>query len=288
MERVGERIVGRFTRRGYELVDILGDAVVLRKGEEQLRIRMMQEPLILARLPEAVEGRSELVVALAGADLRALAEAEARGIEVWDRDRFRSEIGEGLIEDALDSSPPLAALEEATQAGGEGVEEGIAEPAVTKEQALEMAARVAPFRCEMVHIPWYLMQVEVGGSVKRRVALAVNAITGKVSPWRKWVGVRKDAPWAHVAREPVIDLGQARELALSALRGMLASSETREKKGSIVVVRKDFDAVTGENATVTDTGLFQMPHWCAEGVRGMVVINAATGAVVEESYFEGA
>jgi hypothetical protein len=283
MERVADRIVRVFEDRGYELLDRAGERVTFRKGREGLSIQLLQVPLTAERLPAVAQGERAIVVVLAGADLKSLSEAESRGVEVWDRERFRREIGDLLMDEAFGRSE-AAAEKDAEEP--ERIEEGVAEPSVARERALEMAARVGPFRCEMVHVPWYLLQVEVRGSERRRVALAVNAISGEVRPWKKWFNVRKEAPWPHVDREPKFDSRRACELATEALREMLASSETRKEHGSVTVVKKDFESIGEQNVRVTGAGLFQMPHWCVEGVRGMMVINAATGAVVEESYFE--
>ena len=283
MERVADRIVRVFEDRGYEVLDRAGERVTFRKGREDVSIQLLQVPLTAERLPPASPGERSILVVLAGADLESLSVAESRGVEVWDRQRFRSEIGDVLMDDAFGRGPAGEAEEPGDP---ERIEEGVAEPSVTEQKAMEMAARVGPFRCEMVHVPWYLLQIEVSGRVKQRIALAVNAISGEVSPWKKWFNVRKDAPWPHVDKEPKFDSRRAYELATEALREMLGSSETRQERGSLTVVKKDFDEVSGGNVRITGTGLFQMPHWCVEGVRGMMVINAATGAVTEESYFE--
>jgi hypothetical protein len=283
MERVADRIVRAFEGLGYELLGRAGESVRFRRGAEEVNVHLLQSPLTSERLPVASPGGRHILVVLAGADLRSLSEAESRGLEVWDRERFRREIGEILLDEAISFPGPGEA-----EAGDRlpPLEEGVAEPTVTRERAMEIAARVGPFNCRMLHVPWYLLHLEVRGRERRRIAVAVNAVSGQVVPWRKWFSVRRDATWPHVTREPKFDTGRAQELAIAALRRMLSGSETKHSRGPLVSVRKDFDEVTVEDVSLTGAGLFQMPHWCVEGTRGMVVINAATGTVVEESYFE--
>ncbi|MBI5000743.1 MAG: hypothetical protein HZB92_04350 [Euryarchaeota archaeon] len=237
---------------------------------------------------------------------------EKRSITVWDKAAIEEELGraivshvdgsEGSIFEAL-SSPDINAAAEPANGGaklpllvesGGAEREMIMRPILGAEHAKEIGDKtISGFRQHMELVPFffyeYLCVVRIKGVEsmdKRAGTIGVNGLTGEASAWGAIGDVVTDVQDAHVRLEPKIDAQGAERAAL--VRAAELNTENvellTEKEHSTVVERVVVRPDRGD-ITLSPKGLVFVPMWCIEGLRGVMILNAATGKVVSEEFY---
>jgi hypothetical protein len=167
-------------------------------------------------------------------------------------------------------------------------EEGIVQNNVDIDKVKDLGKRVDGFHYEMRLLPWYLIDLSYKESGKDRVvSLAIDATTGRGVKWTSMLVLKDDIAWPYNLLEPKVSAEDAIAIAKKTLISMESKKLkliTEELETATVIDRVPvFDH---HSIRVMRIRLFHFPVWIVEGIKGMMIINGATGEVIEESFFE--
>lgn len=238
-------------------------------------------------------------------------------ITVWDRKSIEIEIGKIVVEDLISTSATEkivyeeAALPEDTiKAEIEQREdvvlkwpkkvgdEHIVKPIMTVEDVRELARHpLRGFQYELKLVPFYVYEyrcvVTVAGKggeeEERRCGLiGVNALTEECKEWKISLDNLLPELQHALKLEPQIDEERAATLAHE-LAVMLNTTEIElvKDRGSAVIFEKKKVAPKDGIIELIRKGLIYLPIWCVQGAHGVMIVNAATGKIIQEEFYSG-
>ena len=216
---------------------------------------------------------------------------------LWTRGMIEHEIGRVHIQKIIGEREP-GLLDELEARGSldrhvEEPKEHLVRPFMTAADVKEVGANtVSGFRYRLELVPHHLYRYEASVCVDEMDCgvvmgqLAINALTGLMAEWPVECETVGRIDEAHRVLEPSVD----REVAMTAARRSVVALHTterdvvREVQGAVITERKK---VMPKEADVRleDLGLFFLPVWLVEGLRGVLIINAATGKIVSEDLY---
>ena len=275
-----------------------GEIILGRKGGLTVEVFCCEsaESDVLAFLGRQTPSR-KVVAALVDLPEDITTELEGRA-DLWTRGMIEHEIGRVHIQKIIGEREP-GLLDELEASGSrerqvEEPREHLVRPFMTAADVKEIGANtVSGFRYRLELVPHHLYRYEAGvvrvddvdcGLVKGQ--MAVNALTGLMAEWPVECDTVTRIDEAHRVLEPSID----REEAMAAARRsvvLLHATErdvVREVHGAVITERKKVMPREGD-VRLEELGLFFLPVWLVEGLRGVLIINAATGKIVSEDLY---
>jgi hypothetical protein len=151
---------------------------------------------------------------------------------------------------------------------------------------------VGGFRYRLELVPHHLFRYEAAvridgvecGRVKGQIA--INALTGVMAEWPVDSETVKSIEEAHRVLEPVVEREEARAAAKKSIVALHTAERdvVMEAHGAVITERKRVMPSEAE-VQLEDIGLFFLPIWLVEGLRGVLIINAATGKIVSEDLY---
>jgi len=289
MKRPSELIVQTFELQGYRFQGREQRSLIFMKDHQRVRVYLFREKLTREALSNLPEER-KIVICLSGWEDGLEPDPLT---EIWDRNRFFSLLGESMFESALTSGVRSHIFRLPRGRRGKGYipeerEEGIVQNNVDIDKVKDLGKRVDGFHYEMRLLPWYLIDLSYKESGKdRMVSLAIDATTGRGVKWTSMLVLKDDIAWPYNLLEPKVSAEDAIAIAKKTLISMESKKLkliTEELETATVIDRVPvFDH---HSIRVMRIRLFHFPVWIVEGIKGMMIINGATGEVIEESFFE--
>jgi hypothetical protein len=225
---------------------------------------------------------------------------------VWDREAIEHEIGRvhiekivgerdhGLVDDfGADDYPRMVTAEDLDKAADQELGEKIVKPVVNLDDVKQIASQtVSGFRHRLELVPHYVfgykaplfiddnkLGVETG-------LLAVNALTHKVDAWPANLDVVFSLELTHKRLEPLIDTDEARNLVRTeVMRRHTFERDIVREENHVTMTEKKLVSPKAESIELEDMGIFYLPIWCIEGVKGVMILNASTGKIISEDYY---
>ncbi len=263
-----------------------------------------QSPAALEEFQKAIPGLKGKVVLAA---LVPLAESVLSNLPpevvVWDREAVEHEIGRtriermvgeedhGLIDDLYaDDFPvvPQGVLVDLAES------ERITPARLDLQDVVEISAKtVNGFSHRLELVPHYLFSysaplfVGEGRIGNREGLLAVNALTKAVEHWAEVPQTVPRLEQGHKRLEPILE----EEEASSLVRAAVEKEHTYERdmireSGQVTMTERVMVQPRLDQGSVRPLGLIYVPIWCVEGTKGVMILNASTGKVLSEDYFQ--
>ncbi len=227
-------------------------------------------------------------------------------VYVWDREAIEHEIGRtrvesivgekdhGLIDElSADDYPKMVSPEELEDLEYTDLGEQIVKPVIDMSDVKQISRQtVGGFRHMLELVPYYVFDYSCALYAEGKEmgaeegTLSVNALTSKIEEWNKSHELVHSLELNHKRLEPIIDTEEAGTL----LRGEVVQRHTYEREliredGHVTVMEKKKLSPRGEEVHLEPRGIFYLPIWCVEGVHGVMIVNAGTGKIISEDYY---
>ena len=225
---------------------------------------------------------------------------------VWDREAIEHEIGRvhierivgekdrGLVDEiGADDYPKMVTAEDLDKAVDQDFGEKIVRPVVKMDDVKQIAAQtVAGFRHRLELVPYYvfkykaLLYIDDNKLGIETGLLAVNALTHQVDSWPADVDIVFSLDVTHKRLEPLIDTEEARNLIkLEVIKRHTFERDIVREENHVTVTEKKLVSPKSDSIELEEMGIFYLPIWCIEGVKGVMVLNASTGKIISEDYY---
>lgn len=174
------------------------------------------------------------------------------------------------------------------------VKEVIVRPVLTRDDIREIGKKtVRGFNYMLQLVPHFVYEFEsvlhVPGEEDRVVdgCIAVNALTSQWETWGMDFETVETIDITHEVLEPKIGEESASEIARGAARKLGTKEiESVHEADHATVVEKRVETPKEEDVSTRNAGLIYLPVWCVEGTLGAIIVNANTGKIVREDYYE--
>lgn len=174
------------------------------------------------------------------------------------------------------------------------VKEVIVRPVLTRDDIREIGKKtVRGFNYMLQLVPHFVYEFEsvlhVPGEEDRVVdgCIAVNALTSQWETWGMDFETVETIDTTHEVLEPKIGEESASEIARGAARKLGTKEiESVHEADHATVVEKRVETPKEEDVSTRNAGLIYLPVWCVEGTLGAIIVNANTGKIVREDYYE--
>ncbi|MGD0056374.1 MAG: hypothetical protein ABSB83_00770 [Methanomassiliicoccales archaeon] len=234
-------------------------------------------------------------------------EALDAGVFVWDREAIEREIGRtrierivgerdhGLVDELLaDDYPKMVSPEELEKVQTADLGERIVKPTITINDVREIARQtVGGFRYGLELVPFYVYKYSCDLYVEDKKIgseggqLSVNALTKKVEKWNDKVEIVFSLEQSYRRLEPMLDAEEAKGLVKDEVVRMYSyEKEVIKDSGQVTVVEKKRVSPRAEDVNLEGQGIFYSPIWCVEGIHGVMIVNAGTGKIISEDYYQ--
>ena len=228
------------------------------------------------------------------------------GITIWDREAIEQEIGRvhierivgnrehGLVDEFVaDDYPKMVTAEDLETIGIVEVGEKIVKPVLEPDDVKEIGTRtVGGFRFKLELVPHYLYRYACSLYIDEHKlgvqegTLAINALTHKSSEWPEKPELVFNLDQSHQRLEPSIDIEEGRTIALDEIVAKhTAERDVVRETGSVTVTERKKVSPRRDEIVLETMGVFYLPVWCVEGVKGVIILNAGTGKVISEDYY---
>jgi hypothetical protein len=228
------------------------------------------------------------------------------GTIVWDREAIEQEIGRvhierivgnrdhGLVDEFMaDDYPKMVSAEDLDKIGVVEVGEKIVKPIIEANDVKEIGDRtVGAFRYRLELVPHFLYRYACALYIDeyklgmQEGMIAINALTHKAMEWPEHTEIVYNLDMMHQRLEPSIDLEESRVFALDeiVLRHTSERDVVRES-GAVTVTERKKVMPRREEIVLESHGIYYLPVWCVEGVKGVMILNAGTGKIISEDYY---
>jgi hypothetical protein len=238
----------------------------------------------------------KIVASLIDIDPDVMMEIQGRAT-IWTRGMIEHEIGRVHIQKIIGEKEPglLDELESRASPDHQTEEpkEHLVRPFVTSADVKEIGSKtVGGFRYRLELVPHHLFRYETAvridgvecGKVKGQIA--INALTGVMAEWPIDSETVKSIDEAHRVLEPSVEREESRAVARKGIVALHTAERdvVMEAHGAVITERKKV-MPTEADVLMEDMGLFFLPIWLVEGLRGVLIINAATGKIVSEDLY---
>jgi hypothetical protein len=225
---------------------------------------------------------------------------------VWDREAIEHEIGRvhierivgetdhGLVDEfGADDYPKMVTAEDLDKAADQDFGEKIVKPIVDVEDVKQIAAQtVAGFRHRLELVPHYVFKYKASLYIDDNKLgietglLAVNALTHKVDAWPADLDIVFSLEVTHKRLEPLIDTEEARNLVKQeVMKRHTFERDIVKEENHVTMTEKKLVSPKSDSVELEDMGIFYLPIWCIEGVKGVMILNASTGKIISEDYY---
>lgn len=214
--------------------------------------------------------------------------ALSSSIMIWSVDEIEERISKELFQPL--KLPKKILSEEVVEMKDK---EPILAPVIGRGEVAEIGKKtVKGFKYVLQLVPSFVFEFESVietpeiGIIQKKGMIGVNALTGNWQVWEKRPRTTTDVDLPHEKLEPAIEREEAKKIAFNAAKKL----STRE----VEIVRVERHAKITQKKVVSpeldqiemkEMGILYLPLWCVDGVDGAIVINAATGKIVEEDYY---
>ncbi len=226
---------------------------------------------------------------------------------VWDREALEHEIGRtriekivgerdhGLVDELIaDDYPRTITPEQLEKIQDTGLGERIVRPIIEISDVKEISRQtVSGFRHRLELVPHYVygytcdLYMDGNRVASEKGTLSVNGLTQRVENWNERSEIVYALELNHRRLEPTLDSGDAKKLSKQAIVRMHSyDKEIIREEGHVTVMERKKVAPKEEEVKLDDMGIFYIPIWCVEGVHGVMIINASTGKIVSEDYYQ--
>jgi hypothetical protein len=225
---------------------------------------------------------------------------------VWDREAIEQEIGRvhieklvgekdhGLVDEfGVDDYPKMVTAEDLDKAVDQDFGEKIVRPIVDVEDVKKIAAQtVAGFRHRLELVPHYVFRYKAPLYIDETFLayepglLGVNAMTQKVDAWPTDLDIVFSLEVTHKRLEPLIDIDEARNMVRQeVMRRHTFARDIVKEENHVTMTEKKLVSPKPDAIVLEDVGIFYLPIWCIEGVKGVMILNASTGKIISEDYY---
>jgi hypothetical protein len=225
---------------------------------------------------------------------------------IWDREAIEHEIGRvhiekivgekdhGLVDEfGADDYPKMVTAEDLDKAADQDFGEKIIKPVVDLDDIKQIASQtVAGFRHRLELVPYYVFNYKAPlyiDDIRLGVEtglLAVNALTHKVDAWPATLDIVFSLELTHKRLEPLIDTEEARNLVMQeVMKRHTFERDIVKEEDHITMTEKKLVSPKSDSIELVDMGIFYLPIWCIEGVKGVMILNASTGKIISEDYY---
>ncbi|HSV42198.1 MAG TPA: hypothetical protein VLH13_02170 [Methanomassiliicoccales archaeon] len=286
-----------------------GGDFLARKDEVEVLFCIVEE-VNEAKVKEFLDRTSSFLGKRVIASLVPLPDSIARalpsGIIVWDRQAIEHELGRvhierilgnrdhGLVDEFIaDDYPRMVTAEELERLGVLEVGERIVKPVLEPNDVQEIGSRtVGGFKFRLELVPHYLYRYACAlfiDEVKLGMQdgqVAINALTHKPTEWPDSTEFVFNLEQSHQRLEPAIDPDESRTLALDEITRIHSSErDVVRDSGSVTVTERKKVSPKRDDIVLESMGIYYLPVWCVEGVKGVMILNASTGKVISEDYY---
>ena len=225
---------------------------------------------------------------------------------VWDREAIEHEIGRVHIEKIVgerdhslldefgaDDYPKMVTAEDLEKAADQDFGEKIVKPVVDVEDVKQIAAQtVAGFRHRLELVPHYVFNYKAPLYIDENKLgvetglLAVNALTHKVDVWPADLDIVFSLEVTHKRLEPLIDTEEAKNMVKQEImKRHTFERDIVKEENHVTMTEKKLVSPKQDSIELEDMGIFYLPIWCIEGVKGVMILNASTGKIISEDYY---
>ena len=172
----------------------------------------------------------------------------------------------------------------------------IIKPKVTKDNAVSMANKIVRgFRFNLELIPYYIFSYKckfdsnVPGESESSGVIGINGLTSNIEGWSGNIETVKYLDEPHTKLELKFPYEKALSLANDAVIELNTKTvETKEESDSTIIFEKKKLKPKPDAIELRSKGLYYLPVWCIEGSNGLMIIDASSGKIIKEDFFEGA
>lgn len=228
------------------------------------------------------------------------------GVILWDREALEHEIGRthlervighrdpGLVDElTADDYPKLVSAEELSSISLIEVGDRIVRPRLEADDVKVIGAQtVGGFRFRLELVPHFLyrynavLYIDDHRLGEEQGRLAINALTKDSVEWAEGLELVHELDQSHQRLEPLIDQEEAKALAMeTVLQRHTSERDFVRDSGSVTVTERKRASPRREEVELEEQGMFFLPVWCVEGVKGVMVLNASNGKVISEDYY---
>ncbi len=225
---------------------------------------------------------------------------------VWDREAIEHEIGRvhiemimgekdhGLVDEfGADDYPKMVTAEDLDKATDQDFGEKIVRPIIEMDDVKQIAAQtVAGFLHRLELVPHYVFKYKAPLYIDENKLgietglLAVNALTHKVDAWPADLDIVFSLELTHKRLEPLIDIDEAKNLVMQeVIERHTFERDIVKEENHITVTEKKLVSPKSDSIELESLGIFYLPIWCIEGVKGVMILNASTGKIISEDYY---
>ena len=225
---------------------------------------------------------------------------------IWDREAIEHEIGRvhienivgekdhGLVDEfGADDYPKMVTPEDLDKATDQDFGEKIVKPIVDVNDVKQIAAQtVAGFRHRLELVPHYVFRYKAPLYIDdNRLGvetglLAVNGLTHKVDSWPTNLEIVFSLEVTHKRLEPLIDTDEAKNLVMQEImKRHTFERDIVKEENHVTMTEKKRVSPKSDSVELEDMGIFYLPIWCIEGVKGVMILNASTGKIISEDYY---
>jgi hypothetical protein len=225
---------------------------------------------------------------------------------IWDREAIEHEIGRvhiekivgekdhGLVDEfGADDYPKMVTPEDLDKATDQDFGEKIVRPIVDVNDVKQIAAQtVAGFRHRLELVPHYVFKYKAPLYIDDNKLgvetglLAVNALTHKVDAWPANLEIVFSLEVSYKRLEPLIDTEEARNLVMQEIvKRHTFERDIVKEENHVTMTEKKLVSPKSESIELEEMGIFYLPIWCIEGVKGVMILNASTGKIISEDYY---
>lgn len=225
---------------------------------------------------------------------------------VWDREAIEHEIGRVHIENIMgekdhglvdefgaDDYPKMVTAEDLDKATDQDFGEKIVKPIIEMDDVKQIAAQtVAGFLHRLELVPHYVFKYKAPLYIdENRLGietglLAVNALTHKVDAWPTDLDIVFSLELTHKRLEPLIDIDEAKNLVMQeVMKRHTFERDIVKEENHVTVTEKKMVSPKSDSIELEGLGIFYLPIWCIEGVKGVMILNASTGKIISEDYY---
>ncbi|MFQ5909108.1 MAG: hypothetical protein ACE5IJ_00095 [Thermoplasmata archaeon] len=211
-------------------------------------------------------------------------DALERKVSLWSLDEVEDRI-QGELFEVLDLPDDFEREE---------VMEAIVKPVLTHDDIREIGKKtVGGFKYMLQLVPHFVYDftavLTVPGENDRIVdgCVAINALTSQWETWERGFETVEEVSISHERLEPKIDVESALERAREAARELGTEEiESVQEADHATIVEKRVESPEDEDVALKRRGLVYLPVWCVEGTLGAIIVNANTGKIIREDYYE--
>ncbi len=228
------------------------------------------------------------------------------GTFVWDREAIEHEIGRvhiemimgekdhGLVDEfGADDYPKMVTAEDLDKATDQDFGEKIVKPIIEMDDVKQIAAQtVAGFLHRLELVPHYVFKYKAPLYIDENKLgietglLAVNALTHKVDAWPTDLDIVFSLELTHKRLEPLIDIEEAKNLVMQeVMKRHTFERDIVKEENHVTVTEKKLVSPKSDAIELEGLGIFYLPIWCIEGVKGVMILNASTGKIISEDYY---